>query len=103
MGREVLGGPPVGPVGVGRPYLRAGRGRESLLVVREWLVNLSGGPGVVVTPTRRSGNGQEAHPKVQKAHLEVREGSGGPPGSLEGPPGCPGGIGRPTQRNRRGR
>ena len=41
-------------------------------------------------PTRRSGKGRQAHPKV-------REESGGPPGGLEG------GVRRPTRRSKRGR
>ena len=98
---EGSGGPPGGPRGVGRPIRRSNR---------DW-VGLGGAPGHLGGIRR----GLEAHPEVQvrngslggfgrltqrsgrgrDTHPDIRKGSGGPPGA-------PGGVGRPTQSSDKG-
>ena len=59
-------------------------------MVREWSGGPPGGLRVVGRPSRRSGRGLEALPKVQKALPDIRE------WSLD-PHGGPGVVGRPSR------
>ena len=102
----MLGGPPGEPGGVGRPFLRARRGREDW----EWW----GETGVVRRPSRRNGKGQEVLTESRGelgVSPECLEGLGGPPGGQGGierdgrvrsPSGRSGRIRRPSRRAGRG-
>ena len=83
---------------------RAGRGQEALLKGREGLRGPLGGPGRVGRAPRKAGKGWEFVKEGREeweARQEIREGSGGFPGELEGW-GCTlrglRGVGRPFQR-----
>ena len=96
--------------------------RDTLPKVWDWSRHPPGGSGGVGTPSRSSGRGQEAHPKVRETLPEdcetlpvVREVSGHHPGDSWGgrdtlpevrewsgnPPGEQGGVGTPSRRTGR--
>lgn len=78
--QDGLGGPRTGPVVVGSPTRRSGTIWEAFPVVRDGSVVPPRGPAGFRRPSQRFWWGREAHP-------EVLVGSGGTPGSSEGPPG----------------
>ena len=80
-------GPSKGLVGIRRPSWRTGRGQEAVPKGPKESGYPAKETGAVRRPNRRVGS--------QEAHLEVREGSGDPPGWTRG-------VGRPFQRSRRG-
>ena len=92
-----VGRPTPGAGGVGRPTRWSRRGREALSMGWE----VSGSPSVgskgIGRLTQRSGKVREAHPEVQNTNTKVREGSGGPPRSSEGPLGVQEGLGGPPR------
>ena len=61
-----------------RPFQRYGRGLEAILEFRDRSGGPSKDPGGGERPFWTSGSGQEALPKVRKAHTEVRKGLGAP-------------------------
>ena len=79
--------------------------QEALAEVREVSERPSRDPGGVGIPSRRSGSGQKANPKVREglvhplgglgAIVEVREGSGGLPEGTRG-------VGKPSRKSRWG-
>ena len=69
-------------------------GREALLVGREWSKGISGGPVVVVRPSKRAGSGWEALPEG----WEWSRGPPGGPGVVRRPFAGPGVVRRPSWR-----
>ena len=94
---EGSGSPPGGSGEVGWPSHRSRRGREAHPAVREGSGVCPYSPGGVGSPSRSSRRGREAIPVFQEALLEVRAGSGGRPGGLQGPPSGQEGSGIPAK------